>query len=174
MSAVGRARPGFSWPLALAFVGVGALAGVVAHVARSDFDQRGFVLSPDGLRLAYEVHGEGPPLVALAGGPGISHHAFHPHLARLRRAARIIYFDPRGRGDSDPGSYSGFARVRCRRGPEEFLVAFSCKRRGVCPSCGAKRAAELAAFLRDAVPADRRQRPAGSWVHAAEGRPRAI
>jgi hypothetical protein len=45
----------------------------------------------------------------------------------------------------------GFARVRCRRCPEEFLVAFSCKRRGVCPSCGAKRAAELAAFLQDEV-----------------------
>jgi len=30
-------------------------------------------------------------------------------------------------------------------------VAFSCKRRGVCPSCGAKRAAELAAFLQDEV-----------------------
>jgi hypothetical protein len=46
---------------------------------------------------------------------------------------------------------AGFARVRCRKCPEEFLVAFSCKRRGVCPSCGAKRAAELAAFLQDEV-----------------------
>ena len=45
----------------------------------------------------------------------------------------------------------GFARVRCRRCPEEFLVAFSCKRRGLCPSCGAKRAAEVAAFLQDEV-----------------------
>ena len=45
----------------------------------------------------------------------------------------------------------GFARVRCRKCPEEFLVAFSCKRGGVCPSCGAKRAAELAAFLQDEV-----------------------
>jgi hypothetical protein len=30
-------------------------------------------------------------------------------------------------------------------------VAFSCKGRGLCPSCGAKRAAELAAFLVDEV-----------------------
>jgi hypothetical protein len=30
-------------------------------------------------------------------------------------------------------------------------VAFSCKGRGLCPSCGAKRAAELAAFLSDEV-----------------------
>ncbi len=46
---------------------------------------------------------------------------------------------------------SGFARVRCRKCPEEFLVAFSCRGRGLCPSCGAKRAAELAAFLLDEV-----------------------
>jgi hypothetical protein len=49
---------------------------------------------------------------------------------------------------------SGFARVRCRRCPQEFLVAFSCKGRGLCPSCGAKRAAELAAFLVDEVVED--------------------
>jgi hypothetical protein len=33
-------------------------------------------------------------------------------------------------------------------------VAFSCKGRGLCPSCGAKRAAELAAFLTDEVVED--------------------
>ncbi len=49
---------------------------------------------------------------------------------------------------------SGFARVRCRKCPEEYLVAFSCKGRGLCPSCGAKRAAELAAFLIDEVVED--------------------
>jgi hypothetical protein len=49
---------------------------------------------------------------------------------------------------------SGFARVQCRRCPEELLVAFSCRGRGLCPSCGAKRAAELAAFLVDEVVED--------------------
>ena len=49
---------------------------------------------------------------------------------------------------------NGFARVRCRRCPQEFLVAFSCKGRGLCPSCGAKRAAELAAFLADEIVED--------------------
>jgi hypothetical protein len=49
---------------------------------------------------------------------------------------------------------NGFARVRCRECPQEFLVAFSCKGRGLCPSCGAKRAAELAAFLMDEVVED--------------------
>ncbi|WP_224248162.1 transposase zinc-binding domain-containing protein [Hyalangium gracile] len=34
----------------------------------------------------------------------------------------------------------GFARVRCESCKDEFLVAFSCKGRGVCPSFNAKRA----------------------------------
>ncbi|WP_249542844.1 transposase zinc-binding domain-containing protein, partial [Escherichia coli] len=33
----------------------------------------------------------------------------------------------------------------------EHLVAFSCKRRGFCPSCGARRMAESAALLVDEV-----------------------
>ncbi len=46
---------------------------------------------------------------------------------------------------------AGFARVFCRTCQDEFLVALSCRRRGFCPSCGAKRAAEFGAFLRDEV-----------------------
>ena len=33
----------------------------------------------------------------------------------------------------------GFARVRCPDCRHEFLVAFSCKLRGLCPSCHQKR-----------------------------------
>lgn len=36
----------------------------------------------------------------------------------------------------------GFLRVRCDSCHAEHLVAFSCKRRGFCPSCGARRMAE--------------------------------
>jgi len=41
----------------------------------------------------------------------------------------------------------GFLRVRCESCRAEHLVAFSCKRRGFCPSCGARRMAESAALL---------------------------
>jgi ribosomal protein S27E len=41
----------------------------------------------------------------------------------------------------------GFLRVRCESCHNEFLVAFSCKRIGFCPSCGARRMAESAASL---------------------------
>jgi len=45
----------------------------------------------------------------------------------------------------------GFLRVRCKDCYHEHLVAFSCKRRGFCPSCGARRMAETAALLVDDV-----------------------
>jgi hypothetical protein len=45
----------------------------------------------------------------------------------------------------------GFLRVRCESCYAEHLVAFSCKRRGFCPSCGARRMAESAALLVDIV-----------------------
>jgi len=46
---------------------------------------------------------------------------------------------------------NGFLRVRCEGCHHENLVAFSCKRRGFCPSCGARRMAETAALLVDDV-----------------------
>ncbi len=55
----------------------------------------------------------------------------------------------------------GFLRVRCEDCHAEKLVAFSCKRRGFCPSCGARRMADCAALLADEVlPA----RPIRQWV----------
>jgi ribosomal protein S27E len=45
----------------------------------------------------------------------------------------------------------GFLRVRCEACHDEKLVAFSCKKRGFCPSCGARRMADSAALLVDEV-----------------------
>lgn len=45
----------------------------------------------------------------------------------------------------------GFARVRCPSCRDELLVGLSCKNRGVCPSCCARRMADTAAHLRDSV-----------------------
>lgn len=45
----------------------------------------------------------------------------------------------------------GFARVVCRDCGHEAVVGFSCKRRGFCPSCTARRAHEAAAHVVDAV-----------------------
>jgi hypothetical protein len=45
----------------------------------------------------------------------------------------------------------GFLRARCRQCKKELLVAFSCKKRGVCPSCNARRMCGTAAYLVDNV-----------------------
>ncbi len=41
----------------------------------------------------------------------------------------------------------GFLRLRCADCGHDKLVAFSCKRRGFCPSCGARRMSQTAAHL---------------------------
>src|ERR1700679_2067790 len=55
----------------------------------------------------------------------------------------------------------GFLRVRCEQCHAEKLVAFSCKKRGFCPSCGGRRMAETAALLADVVLPER---PLRQWV----------
>ena len=44
---------------------------------------------------------------------------------------------------------AGFARLKCDDCGSERLLTLSCKQRGICPSCDAKRAAAFAAFLKD-------------------------
>ncbi|HAX6818771.1 TPA: IS91 family transposase, partial [Escherichia coli] len=55
----------------------------------------------------------------------------------------------------------GFLRVVCEQCRAERLVAFSCKKRGFCPSCGARRMAESAALLVDEVLPEQ---PMRQWV----------
>lgn len=56
---------------------------------------------------------------------------------------------------------AGFARLRCAGCRHEQLVAFSCKGRGFCPSCGGRRMTERAAHLVDHVFPDV---PVRQWV----------
>ena len=55
----------------------------------------------------------------------------------------------------------GFLRLRCERCHDEKRVAFSCKRRSFCPSCGARRMVESAALLVDGVLP---RQPMRQWV----------
>ena len=45
----------------------------------------------------------------------------------------------------------GFCRVHCYNCGRDGVVAFSCKGRGFCPSCGGRRMADTAAYLVDSV-----------------------
>ena len=55
----------------------------------------------------------------------------------------------------------GFLRLRCADCGHDKLVAFSCKRRGFCPSCGARRMAQTAAHRVDHVIPHVPVRPSG-------------
>jgi hypothetical protein len=55
-------------------------------------------------------------------------------------------------GTSRAGCFCfGFARAVCTQCTQTFVVAFSCKRRGVCPSCNGRHMAQTAAHLVDHV-----------------------
>jgi len=45
----------------------------------------------------------------------------------------------------------GFLRSKCESCQNDHLIAFSCKRRGFCPSCGGRRMSESAIHLVDEV-----------------------
>jgi len=51
--------------------------------------------------LYVEEEGNGTPLVLINGGPGGTHHYFHPWFSRAKEYARVIYYDQRGCGLSD-------------------------------------------------------------------------
>jgi proline iminopeptidase len=51
--------------------------------------------------LYVEEEGRGTPLVVINGGPGGTHHGFHPWFSRAGEYARVVYYDQRGCGLSD-------------------------------------------------------------------------
>ncbi len=59
-----------------------------------------------GAELYVEEEGSGTPLVLINGGPGGTHHYFHPWFGRAAEFARVIYYDQRGTGLSEyrPGT----------------------------------------------------------------------
>jgi len=59
-----------------------------------------------------------------------------------------------GRWDRAVAAYIGFAIVRCPVCKAEYHVAFSCRCRGLCPSCSAKRAAIFSELLEHRILAD--------------------
>ncbi len=61
--------------------------------------KKGFIDVKNG-KLYYEEEGRGIPLVLINGGPGGTHHCFHPHFSQLKNIARVIYYDQRGTGNS--------------------------------------------------------------------------
>jgi len=61
-----------------------------------------------GCELYVEEQGSGTPIVLLHGGPGSTHHNFHPAFDRGSKFARVIYYDQRGCGLSDYKQDEGY------------------------------------------------------------------
>lgn len=55
-------------------------------------------------QLWVESEGSGEPLILLAGGPASSHVIFHPVFSELADQFRVIYYDYRRRGRSEPAA----------------------------------------------------------------------
>jgi hypothetical protein len=81
------------------------------------------------------------------------------HGAEFLRHARESYDGPLPRYVEDElrgylrcGDFSrGFVHLRCPRCQHDLLVPFSCKNRGLCPSCAGRRMAAQAAHLVDCI-----------------------
>ena len=57
----------------------------------------------DGVLIAVSVNGDGPPLVLIP-GLGSTRREFDPLVPLLQERHRVLVYDPRGVGDSEPGA----------------------------------------------------------------------
>ncbi len=99
----------------------------------------------------------------------VLHALVREHLDELVEHARIAYLAPLPRYVVDElraylacGDFSrGFLRCHCDGCGHDVLVGFTCKGRGLCPSCTGRRMANGAAHLVDRVLPDV---PVRQWV----------
>lgn len=82
-------------------------------------------------KLYCEIEGEGIPLVVINGGPGGTHHYFHPWFSQAKDYCKVIYYDQRGCGQSDFNKGNGYSfrqaiddldKLRQKLGIEKWIV----------------------------------------------------
>ncbi len=61
-----------------------------------------FMADLDGFRIHYEVHGQGPVVMAVPNSWGLDIAGLRAMLGGLEEKVTMVYFDPRGMGESDP------------------------------------------------------------------------
>ena len=64
-------------------------------------------------KLYIEIEGKGIPMIIINGGPGGTHHGFHPWFSKAAEFCQVIYYDQRGCGLSDyqPGEGYSFLQA---------------------------------------------------------------
>jgi len=109
--------------LALLVLGFAAVAIAAACTVRAPEKETppgalasgSFTAELNGFRIHYEVHGQGPVLMALTNSWGLSLEALRVLYRPLEDRLTLVYFDPRGMGGSGPvreESDRGLAAVR--------------------------------------------------------------
>jgi proline iminopeptidase len=86
-----------------------------AATAAAGLANGSFTADLNGFRIHYEVHGQGPVLMALTNSWGLSLEALRALYRPLEEKLTLVYFDPRGMGGSGPvreESDRGLAAVR--------------------------------------------------------------
>ena len=78
-----------------------------------------FVTATDGVRLAVECLGEGPPLYAIHGGPSSDRKSFGGYLDPVARYRRLCLLDQRGCGDSGDCAPEGYTLERLAQDIED-------------------------------------------------------
>lgn len=66
-----------------------------------ELDMKAQYINIGDCRLYCEIEGDGIPLVLINGGPGGTHHCFHPWFHQAKEYCKVIYYDQRGCGQSD-------------------------------------------------------------------------
>jgi hypothetical protein len=126
------------------------------------------VASP-ALATVHAAAARGQPYAPHRPEDTVLHRLVTENLAPFLDHAREHYDKPLPRYvQSELGRYlacgifsKGFARCHCDGCGRDLLVAFSCKNRGICPSCAARRMCNTAAHLTDRVVPDV---PVRQWV----------
>ena len=78
-------------------------SGALMAAERTDeLEPRTFEVVSNGVRLAGEEVGEGPPIVLLHGITATRRYVLHGSLTLARRGYRLISYDARGHGESSP------------------------------------------------------------------------
>jgi len=79
------------------------LAAVAISLSQcSRMDMRMGMAEGSGVRLSYRTAGEGPALVVIHGGPGYEKALMYPGFDALSSDLKVVYYDQRGCGSSEP------------------------------------------------------------------------
>jgi pimeloyl-ACP methyl ester carboxylesterase len=75
---------------------------MTAEGTAGEMEPRPFEIAADGVRLAGEEVGEGPPIVLLHGLTATRRYVLHGSVTLARRGNRLVSYDARGHGESSP------------------------------------------------------------------------